>query len=105
VRSSLYGPGIVLLSVAAPMETGCAQTLLHLPPADRVRLAEGRQLAGRVCDRIWPGWGQTKFQVLLVGDSAEFLVASERHPRDFTPLGHDAALGAEVWTRPRRPGF
>ena len=102
MRSSLYGPGIVLLSVAAPMETGCAQTLLHLPPADRVRLVEGRQLAGRVCDRIWPGWGQTKFQVLLVGDSAEFLVASERHPRDFTPLGHDAALGAEVWTRPRQ---
>jgi len=69
VRASLYRLGTVLLSVAAPMETGCAQTLLHLPPADRVRLAEGRQLATRVCDRIWPGWGQTKFQVLLVGDS------------------------------------
>jgi len=67
-----------------------------------VRLAEGRQLATRVCDRIWPGWGQTKFQVLLVGDSAEFLVAPERHPRGFTPLGHDAVLGAEVWTRPRQ---
>lgn len=102
MRASLYRLGTVLLSVAAPMETGCAQTLLHLPPADRVRLAEGRQLATRVCDRIWPGWGQTKFQVLLVGDSAEFLVAPERHPRDFTPLGYDAGLGAEVWTRPRQ---
>lgn len=84
MRSSLYSLGIVPLGVAAPTETGCAQTLLHLPPADRVRLAEGRQLATRVCNRIWPGWGQTKLQVLLVGDSAEFLVAPERHPRDLT---------------------
>jgi len=102
VRSPLRGLGIALLGLAAPLETGSTQTLLHLQPADRVRLAEGRHLADRVCDRIWPGWGRTAFQVLLVADSAEFLVAPERHPSNFTPLGYDPVLGAEVWTRPRQ---
>ncbi len=100
--SSRFGPGLLLLVVAAPLDGGCAQTLLHLQPAERVRLAEGRQLADRVCEGIWPGWGHTNFQVLLVGDSAEFLVAPQRHPHDFTPLGYDAVLRAEVWTRPRQ---
>jgi hypothetical protein len=67
-----------------------------------VRLAEGRHLADQVCDQLWPGWGHTAFQVLLVGDSAEFLVGAQRNPGNFTRLGYDAALGAEVWTRPRR---
>jgi len=67
-----------------------------------VRLAEARHLAGQVCDHVWPGWGQTGFEVLLVGDSAEFLVAGPRRPGDFTRLGRDTLLGAEVWTRPRR---
>ena len=75
--SSLYGLGIVLLGVAAAPKPGSPQTPLHLPFADRVRLAEGRQLAELVCERIWPGWGRTEFQVLLVGDSAEFLVLNK----------------------------
>jgi hypothetical protein len=40
--------------------------------------------------------------VLLVGDSAEYLVDNQRPPDGFTRLGYDAILGAEVWTRPRR---
>jgi hypothetical protein len=99
---SIYGLGIALLGVAAAPETGRAQTVLQLQRADRVRLAEGRHLADQVCDQLWPGWGHTAFQVLLVGDSAEFLVGDQRHPRTFTRLGYDAVLGAEVWTRPRR---
>jgi hypothetical protein len=102
MRLSRCGLGIVLLAAAAAPETTSAQNLLHLQPADRVRLAEGRQLAEGVCERIWPGWGHTQFQVLLVGDSAEFLIAPARHPHDFAPLGHDRVLGAEVWTRPRQ---
>jgi hypothetical protein len=42
------------------------------------------------------------FQVLLVGDSAEFLVGDQRHLSNFTRLGYDPVLGAEVLTRPRR---
>ena len=102
MRLSLYELSFVLLAAAAAPRTASAQTLLHLPTADRVRLAEGRRLAARVCEQIWPGWGHTEFQVLLVSDSAEFLVAPPRHPRDFTPLGRDPLLRAEVWTRPRQ---
>jgi hypothetical protein len=102
MRLSRYGLGIVLLAAAAASEAASAQTLLHLRLADRVRLAEGRQLAERVCEGVWPGWGHTEFQVLLVGDSAEFLVAPMRHPRNFAPLGRDTVLDADVWTRPRQ---
>jgi len=102
VRLSVCELGIVLLGVAAAPETARAQTVLQLPRADRVRLAEGRGLAEQVCARLWPGWGRTAFQVLLVGDSAEWLVGGQRRPADFTGLGYDPVLGTEVWTRPRR---
>jgi hypothetical protein len=67
-----------------------------------VRLAEARRLVHRVCDRLWPGWGGTPFPVLVVGDSAEFLVGREGPAEGFSRLGYDSALGGEVWTRPRR---
>jgi hypothetical protein len=67
-----------------------------------VRLAEGRHLATQVCNRLWPGWGQTEFQVLLVGDSTEFLVGEQKNPAGFNRAGYDTLLRAEVWTRPRQ---
>lgn len=90
------------MGLAAFPTAGHAQTLPQLQHADRVRLAEGRHLARQVCRRLWPGWGQTTFQTLLVGDSVEFLISPARSPGDFTRLGYDSLLGAEVWTRPRR---
>jgi hypothetical protein len=67
-----------------------------------VRLAEARRLVHKVSDRVWPGWSRTEFGILLVGDSAEFLVGHPRPTDEFTRLGHDSVLGADVWTRPRR---
>ena len=69
--------GIVLLGMTAAPRTGRAQTVLPRP--DRVRLAEGMNLAAKVCDQVWPGWGHTAFQVLMVGNSAEF---SHRQPAE-----------------------
>jgi hypothetical protein len=102
VRFSIFRLGLVLLGVAAAPETGRSQTGIQLQGADLVRLGEGRRLADQVCDQLWPGWGRTDFQILLVGDSAEFLIGDQRHPGTFTRLGYDAVVGAEVWTRPRR---
>lgn len=99
MRSSIGGLGILLLAIAAPAN---AQATLQLQPADRVRLAEGRRLAAQICDRLWPGWGRTAFQVLLVADSAEFLLDSQRAPEAFTRLDYDPLLKTEVWTRPRQ---
>jgi hypothetical protein len=104
VRSSIAGLGLLLFgaaSAAAP-RTGHRHATVELPPADRVRLAEGRRLAARICDQLWPGWGRAVFQVLLVGDSTEYLLDSHRPPDAFTSLGYDSVLGAEVWARPRR---
>ena len=94
--------GIVLLGMVAVPTPGRAQTGFALRQADRVRLAEARRLANGVCDRLWPGWGHTAFQVLLVGDSAEFLVGSDRADGEFVSLGRDPEQGGQVWTRPRR---
>jgi hypothetical protein len=102
VRLPIRGPAIVLLCVVAAPASGRAQAIAQLRSADRVRLAEGRRLAARICGRLWPGWCRTDFQTLLVGDSAEFLLDAKRPSGDFTRLGHDAALDAEVWTRPRQ---
>jgi hypothetical protein len=52
-----------------------AQTpLVQVPQPDRVRLAEARRLADRLGEKLWPGWGHTSLGVLLVNDSAEFLI-------------------------------
>jgi hypothetical protein len=102
VRSSIRGSGILLLGVAAVPAVACAQTVFELRQADRVRLVEARRLADEVCDQLWAGWGHTGFQVLLVSDSAEFLVGSPRSTGEFAPRGYDAELVSEVWTRPRR---
>jgi hypothetical protein len=103
VRSSLARLAVLLLGIAAAAPgTGHAQATPQLQPADRVRLAEGRRLAARICARLWPGWGRTAFQLLLVGDSAEYLLDSQRTPDSFTRLGYDTVLGADLWTRPRR---
>jgi hypothetical protein len=100
VHLSMCGLGLALLGLVASPDAGRAQAVLRNP--DRVRLAEGRQLARQICGRLWPGWEHTAFQLLLVGDSTEFLIGSERDADGFTRLGHDSLLGADVWTRPRQ---
>jgi hypothetical protein len=40
--------------------------------------------------------------VLLVTDSAEFLVGHPRPTADFARLGYDSLVKSEVWTRPRQ---
>jgi len=93
--------GLVL--VAAPaVPTAARAQAAELPDRDRRRLAEALRIADQVRDRVWPGWQRTPLAVLLVADSAEFLI---RHPRPsdgFVRLRHDPLLKSDVWTRPRR---
>jgi hypothetical protein len=101
VRWPIGWLAVLLIGGTAAPTAGPAQTA-KLPQPDRVRLAEAMRLADRLCDQLWPGWGRTPLQVLLVTDSAEFLVGTARPTADFAPLGHDALLQHEVWTRPRQ---
>jgi hypothetical protein len=101
VRSSISGITVLMLALAAGPVPGRAQTVFQIRHQDRVRLAEARRLADHLCDRLWPGWGHTAFQVLLVGDSAEFLVGHGGPAAGFVRLEYDTVLGGEVWSRPR----
>lgn len=76
-------------------------TLPPLPADDRTRLAEAFRLADAHGERLFPGWRDAPFAVLLVTADHEYLL---RHPRpspDFTALGHDTILGTAVHVRRR----
>jgi hypothetical protein len=73
-----------------------------IPDADRIRIAEAFRLAAAVQDSIWPQWSRAPFALLLVTADREFLV---RHPApspDFSRIGHDSLLDADVFSRPRQ---
>ncbi len=93
-RSALTG---ALMLGSAPL----AAQRPALPAVDRDRLAEGFRLAAAVADSVWPGWGRTPFEVLLVTPAHEFLVRPARQPAGFESVGFDSVLGGEVWVRPR----
>jgi hypothetical protein len=77
-----------------------ASLLAPFLPADRVRIAEAGRLVHDLGDRLWPGQARTPMPVLLIRDSAEFLVGRNAGGEDFTATG-DSLLGHRVWTRPR----
>jgi hypothetical protein len=92
---------LLLLGTGAPA-LGQGAPAARLPEADRIRLAEALRLAAAVSERVWPGWGRTPMPVLLLGDSAEFLIGHPAPTPDFTRLGTDSLLGRVVWTRSSR---
>lgn len=84
-----------------PAAASAQKSFPPIPRPDQVRLAEAFRLDRLVADRIWPGWHQVPFAVLLITDSVEYLV---RHPAptpDFVSLGYDSLLGANVRARRR----
>lgn len=72
-----------------------------LREADRVRLAEAFRLADAVQDRVWAGWSEVPFAVLLVTEEWEYLVRHPQPTEEFARLGYDELLGSEVLARPR----
>jgi hypothetical protein len=107
-RSANMAPGWSLVELLAagalallPGQSA-AQADAHprLPPDDRVRIAEALRLAHRLGDRLWPGLGKTAMPILLVGDSAEFLVGQSRPGAGWDP-SEDSISTLPVWTRPR----
>lgn len=87
---------LLLSAGAAP-----ARQRPSVPEADRVRLAEAFRLGEAVGGRVWRGWGEAPFAVLLVTPEHEFLVRHPRPSADFEPLGYDRLLRGEVYFRRR----
>ena len=96
------GPWLCAALALVCMSAGAlAEESPQLRTEDRVRLAEAFRMGDALGERVWKGWGRAPFAVLLVTPDYEFLV---RHPRpsdDFTRLGYDALLKAEVHFRKR----
>jgi hypothetical protein len=92
---------LLLASVQHRAEPQVPASAPRLPHNDRVRIAEALQLTHQLGDRIWPGLKDTPMPILLVGDSAEFLVRQGRPGGDFRPSG-DSLAGFPIWSRPRR---
>lgn len=101
MRSALTGVGLLLTSAFLAPVPGSGQAIQPSQP-DRVRLAEALRLADELREMVWPGWAGTAFAVLLVTDSAEFLLGHPDPSADFAPLGCDALLRRQVWSRPRQ---
>jgi hypothetical protein len=88
--------GVSLLAAVPP-----ADSTLDLREIDRVRIAEAYRLADTLGDSLWKGWSDVPFVVLLVTPEREFLVGHPAPTEDFTLLGRDELLAAEVWSRER----
>ena len=91
---------LMLLGLSSLTPTG----LLSQSPLSntgRARLAEANRLVRTLAERIWPGWERTPFALLLVTDSAEYLVGHPRPTSEFTGAGYDSTLGTDIRSRPR----
>ena len=83
------------------LATGRSLAAPALDPMDRVRLTEFYRMNRVLGDSVWPGWTTAPDAVLLVCDSAEFLIDHPKPSGDFSSLGYDSLLSSEVLWRPR----
>ncbi len=89
-----------LIAIIAATVTLCrAQNQPAMRPADEVRIREAMRITGTYGDRIWQGMSKAPFAILLVTDSAEFLVDHPNPSGDFARLGEDRILHAMVYYR------
>ena len=101
IRTFSCVPIAVMLAAMLVTAPATAQPAPHISGTDRVRLREAYRLASALGDRVWAGWHDAPFALLLVTPDYEYLV---RHPNptpDFTPTDGDTLLGAPVFYRKR----
>lgn len=83
---------------SAATNSSSAPQLSH---ADRIRLAEAFRIGEKLGDKVWKGWSEAPFAVLLVTPDYEFLI---RHPgpsNEFVKTGYDSLLKSDVYYRKR----
>ena len=78
-----------------------AQTPTRINDMDRVRIREAFRLANALGDRIWPGWHDAPFALILVTPDYEFLVHHSSPSAEFTKIESDTLIGAPVYFRKR----
>lgn len=90
-----------LLLLGCLLLPAAAQDAASVPRPEAVAIAEAFAIGGRLAPRVWPGWEQAPFAVLLVAGEHEFLVRHPRPPGDFVPAGRNEVLNEEVLWRKR----
>lgn len=58
-------------------------------------------MAASLGDRVWPGWRNAPFSIILVTKEYEYLMFHEKPSDDFKFLSHDPVLGTGIYVRPR----
>jgi hypothetical protein len=86
-----------LLSYAVLPSVGQLHSEMRME--DRVRIREAMNISRLFGDSIWKGMSETPFTLILVTDSAEFLINCSFPPSDFTLLGYDSILSSRVYCR------
>jgi hypothetical protein len=83
------------------MLLGSVRATPDVSPTDRVRIREAYRLATQLGDRVWAGWHNAPFALLLVTPDYEFLVGHPNPSSDFTATSTDTLLGGPVLFRKR----
>jgi hypothetical protein len=73
----------------------------RISDTDRTRIREANRLAEQLGDRIWPGWRDAPFAIVLVTPDFEFLIHHSNPSADFMSAGADTLLGGPVFYRKR----
>jgi len=68
---------------------------------DRIRIHEAINIQEKYGDKIWKGWNEVPFAVLLVTDSTEFLIRHPKPSEDFQLLSYDSLLQSNIYYRKR----
>lgn len=58
-------------------------------------------MAEEIGEKIWPGWSEAPFAILLLTKEREFLVYHPNPTSDFVALGYDSVLVSKVFARDR----
>src|SRR5437588_2819861 len=75
----------------------------QIPRQDRLRLAEAFRLSDQLSEKVWPGWRQAPFAVLLLTGDYEFLLRHPQPSADFKLVNDDPLLKTKVYYR--KPTF
>lgn len=67
---------------------------------DKERLVEALRLCQEVGPKLWEGWNEAPYALLLVTDSFEYLIHHSNPSDDFEHLGYDEDLKSELYVRP-----
>lgn len=92
--------GVQMLRLSLLLLAALSGTASADPDVGR-SIAEVRSFARTTGDKLWPGYGSSSFEFLLVAGDKEQLLCRKKVPDGFTAAGTDKASGCVRYERPR----